>query len=441
MKLLKNIPQILFLTLTALQADTVTLTDGSCYSGKILNESADSIVFQVDGTGVVKDEKILLKTEIQNLEKDGPDVAAFQAINNRQPNPLYSLTAAAYEQAIQDQKAFLTQYPTSKFAKEAEANIKALEEEKSRVDAGALKFSGIWMSQEEAATRKAYVSGLSQLNVMRTQAARGDLVGALNTFEGIEDNSASTSAYPEAVELAYKVANVLGQQVDQHLLNLPRIKADTKTTLEMASPQRRVELEAALKRETDGFDAALLAAEQTKQWPPLAARSEKILTKLKQMVTTAKTHLATVPLPKMRSAEITVAEAQKSWAAKDTPTTEKLVKDALAAWPQFESALYLESQITRQKEELAAKAAEEAATAAKAAEEAKAAAEAAKKAAQPTPKPKVVVAEPTPAPVIEEEKPFYLTLGGSAAIAGALVVVAGGITLLGRMKRSKQAES
>lgn len=419
--------------LPRLFADTVTLNDGTTYSGKIVTETADSVVLQVQISAAIQDEKTILKTEIKNLEKDGPDIQAYNALPNKKPDALNSFTVAVYERSIEAQKTFLQQYPSSKFATEIRSNIEALEQEKSRIQAGSIKINGYWMSQEEAVARKPLVSGLSQLSLMRSMAASGDLVGALNTFDTLEKTSALTAAYPEAVDLATKVVAALEQEVEARLRGLVKIKVDMKTTIEMASSTRRVELQAAMQRETAGFEAAMANSERLNlKWPPLFVRHEPSLTKLKALIPSEKTRLAALPLANMRLAQQSASEAQKLIEAKDLDAAQRAIADAEKAWPQCESAAFFKLKLQAARD-LARQ------------EEAAKQAAAATPTPTPTPTPQPTPAKPKPTPIAvvappEEEPSFFMTLPGIAVIAGALVAIAGGITLLGRIKKSKTPE-
>lgn len=423
-----------------LQADTVKLNDGTVLTGKVLSETPESIVFEAQISAAIKDEKVLARTEIANLEKDGPDIAAYRALANVKPDPLNSLPAAMYERSAAALNAFLQQYPASAYAKEIEANLKALTEEQTKVAEGQVKINGEWISKEEATKRKAHITGLSQFYQMRTLAARGDLVGALNSFDFLEKASAQTSAYADAIELAAQVLNALGQKVEYSLEGLVKIKSDLKTTLDMATITRRAELQVALAHETEGFEAAMKASQNLK-WPPLIPRYEPSLTQLKQLITQEKSRLAGLPLAKMRAAEQLVVNAQKYVLAKDFAAAEELLKQAESAWQQFEGAAYVktlmaEAKIAEAAKQAEAKAAAEAAQAAQVAQAAEAA-----KAAKPTAAPaeNKSVMQQQVAAVAPEEKSFFLTIPGALTVAGVLIVIAGGVALVSRMRQNKQA--
>ena len=424
---------LIIATVPVAWADTITLNDGTTYTGKVISDTAETVILQVQVSSSIRDEKTIPKADIKSFEKDGPDIGAYAALTNRKPDPYNSLPLAEYQRSIEEQKVFLEQHPSSQFAAEVRANVEALEAEKAKVEAGSVKLSGYWMNQEEASTRKALVSGLRQLSLMRTLAARGDLPGALNAFDAIEKTSALTAAYPEAVDLALKVLAALEQQVDQSLFALQKIKADMKRTMEMAGLQRRAQLQAAVQRENLGFESSMANAERLNlKWPPLLMRHEPSLTKLKQLLPSEKARLAAVPVAKMRFAQQSAAEAQKQLDARNLDAAEQALVASDRSWPQFESASFLKDKL----QEAIAKQEEEA----KAAEAAAAAA--AKVAATPTPTP--VPATPEPTAVVQavtpEEPSFFMSLSGIAPIAGGLIALAAAIAIISRLKKSKLEE-
>lgn len=392
-------------------ADTITLKSGEKVEGKILRESTIDVTVEVKISAAVTDERVISKDEVESIERLTEDDIAFGEIKNIKPDPSSSLAAATYEQIVTRLKSFQDNFPGSPHRADVQTALDAFEAEKTRVDAGEVKFRGAWLSKEEAEKVKTQIEAEQLFAAMKVQGARGDFSGALNTFVRIEKDGKGAAVFPDAVDFAKQVLASMLAQVDRALAVRTQSDADFKRLLDLSTDEKKTELMGIAKREQDQFDAVLAAAQKTgAKWMPLIPRSRKSLESLRQTIPGEITRLASIPVQKMRDSNALIEQAKAAIAAKDLTTAESLVKEATTLWSDSEGAKRLTETLT------AAKAAATPVPTATPKNITSAAAEAAK----------------TPAP---SEKPFFLTIPGAMTIVGVVILIAGGLALMGRVKK------
>ena len=122
-------------------ADVITLKSGEKIEGKIVVQGADIVKIEVQVSGSIKETKTYGMTEIANIEKTAPDKVAFGAIKSNVPTRDL-MSSADYDDMIRSgAKRFLTTFPESEHVAAVEAIIKQLEEEKEKVQLGAIKLA------------------------------------------------------------------------------------------------------------------------------------------------------------------------------------------------------------------------------------------------------------------------------------------------------------
>jgi hypothetical protein len=354
---MRKIPSCLCLIAIAsatrlLLADTIVLTNGEKLEGKITDETPAQVTIQ-SRSGGVTDERSVLRSEIKSLEKQAPDEAEFQPLKNMKPGPNW-LRPEDYDAAIALLKNFIQRYPLSAHADEAKQMLDVFETERTRVVGGEVKFHAKWLSAAEAARQKDDIIAEAYLDSMKDLAARGNLVGALNTFDALEKKYPGARSYPDAVDLASRVIFTLEPEVERRLLTVKNDYEKLQQEWKTYTAQQKADVEVALKREYDQLDASLAASEAAKiKWAPFQARSKKALEKLKATIQVEKPRLAAIPVSKMRDSIERTRMAANELAARDVNGADGDLKLALTDWPQNSDALLLQKDITARKAEVA----------------------------------------------------------------------------------------
>ncbi len=424
-------------------ADTVTLKTGEVIEGKVTSESDTQLTLELKLSGGITDSRTVSKADVLSIAKVQPDELAWAPLKALKPGTT-SLPAAFYETATQSLRGFLAQFATSPFAADAQKALAALEEEKTRVDAGEIKIDDRWLTKEEAQRERYQIAASVNFQLMKDQTSRGDLSGALNTFDGIEKQYPGSRIYPEAVDLARRALAAFQPDLVSRIQAIRAAAAERDKAVQNSSAAQKAELKAALDKE-HAAEAALFADAQRRnsKWPPFIARSEKSLMATATKVPEEVRRLAAIDVAKIRQSLKAGDESKLALAGDNFFSALGSAKEALSLWPENEFAKRLQEEIkTSQAAAIAAAAeaaeekkriaaeeqkrldAEEKEKAAQAAKEAAAAARTAAAAA---------AAKPSIAPP-PKEKPFLLTATGAASVVGLIGLLGVGIGAYRKLK-------
>jgi hypothetical protein len=406
-----------------LRADTVTLTTGEKINGTIKNETDSEVVIDVPVSASITDERVIKKTDISKVDKERPDEIAYKQLIAVQPNPELSYASQAYDQILSSLKSFLTQYPSGPYVPEIKKLADTFQDEKKRVDAGEVKYEGRWLSKDEAARRQIQIVALQYYNQMQQEAAEGNLIGAMQTFDLIEKQYATTRIYPQAVTLAEEV---LGRFQQDLMVRMQAVKADQdqlKQTVAFTAEPEKSQIVAAAKAEQDRAIAVIAEAVRNgAKWVPLIPRSQVSIDTLQKTAATEAGRLASIAVGPMNASVAKANAARIAIANGDYSGAGTLLKDSLTLWPADEAAHYWTERLQE-------------------------------KMATPTPTPKpsatpkpLPSARPTPeadvsqaTPAPSENKPYYMTISGSITIAAAVLVIGGLIASINQKRRRKAA--
>jgi hypothetical protein len=357
--MLKTLPKftrsLLFATMFCATAfgDTVVLTSGEKLEGKILKETDTEVTIETRAGGIV-DERTIKRSEISSVGKASPDEAPWQALRGLKLGN-NSMQVEQYDQYLGSLKAFLTQYPESKYKPEAEKLVAEFEAEKQRVAKGERKLSGNWISKEEVQRESYQINGAVALNYMRDQATHNDVVGALNTFDLLEKQYPGSRSYIDAVDLAQRLLPPLRQQAEARLARLPAEMAERQKAVQLARAADKAQVQADMEREKLNNATALAQAkQQNRKWPPLLPTSEESLQQIVQLAKDETSRLAAVDLAKPRESVRLAEQVKAAIAKKDIPTAEETLKKAQEAWSQNEMLTRLDADLAKARDTAAA---------------------------------------------------------------------------------------
>jgi hypothetical protein len=264
------------------------------------------------------------------------------------------LPGPSYEQAIRALNAFSSQYPKSAHAADAKSAATAFEEEKKRVDAGEVKLSGNWLSKEEAQKERYQINGLIAFNHMKEQGARGDLIGALNTFDVLEKTYPGARVYPDAVELARSLMGALRTDLDRRKQTLTFQLAEREKGLQLASEPQKSELIAVHKQEEAAAQAALDAAQkQGLKWTPIIPRSQKSIEAIAGRIPNEMQRLGSMEVAKMRQSVQAVERARAAMGKQEFDAAEKSLQEASSLWSSNELAARLQAELSTARTQVA----------------------------------------------------------------------------------------
>ncbi len=353
LKILPKVPLALLALLTVTLADTVVLKSGEKLEGKITAETETDLTIEIKDGGVI-DERVLSKADVQSVQKEAADEAAWAALKNLKLGD-NSLPADRYDSFLGPLRAFVSTHPQSKYKAEAEKLIAEFSAEQKRVADGERKLAGKWLTKEEVQQESYQINGAIAFNYLREQAARNDVTGALNTFDALEKQFPNSRGYLDAVEFVKPLLSRLKAQADARLAALPGEIAEQKKGLEMSTPAKRVEYQAELDRVKNADAAALEAAKRQQQkWLPFLGRSEAAMKEISALAASEAARLAALDLAKPRQAVTFAEQVRAALAKKDVEAADAALKKAKESWSNYEPLARLEKELDEARATLAA---------------------------------------------------------------------------------------
>jgi hypothetical protein len=330
-------------------ADTVTLKSGEKLDGKVLEETPTQYTIEYHVSASITDTRVVPKSDVVKIDKELPDEQPYQAIKSLKPG-LNSVPAPSYETAVNRLQAFLTQFPQSPHAAEIRQNLADEQAEKKRVDGGEIKVNQRWYSPEEAQKERVQLNGQAIFNFMQDQVRRGDLTGAMNSYDQLVKTAPGSRSFPEAVDLAKKVLVSLKSAADQDLQNWKYQKGEREKGLQLAGPAERAEMLAAIDRQTKQEQADVEASNKAGlAWPPLFKDNEAVLTSVSGKAVDALKTVSEVPVAQMRQSLALTDAARTQMDHQNYAAAEASLKQATSLWSANELATRLAADVTADK--------------------------------------------------------------------------------------------
>ena len=259
------------LAASLVQADKITLKDGTILEGEVVDETDTEYVIAVAFSKSIKTRKTYKKSDVVDIEKEAPDLKPYEALKGIIPTP-DRLSEKAYEQLIEARvKPFLSSYPNSKHAKEVKAMLETLEAELERVKVGDLKLDGKWIAAAEWNANALELDGQLHVKRMKALAARQSYRPALLIYDKLFKEFRATAAQNDAADLAAKFLPSYSAQIKKLAAeSTGKIEKRKKALAAMGSRDAN-RMKKAYDEETKKHDAAVAAAKEARiKWLPVS---------------------------------------------------------------------------------------------------------------------------------------------------------------------------
>lgn len=336
-------------------ADTVTLKSGEVINGKIISETDQEIVVDVAISSGISDQKTIAKSDVQTAIKTTPDEIAYQAIKGYKIDTR-SLPAASYVAIIKSLESFVATYPQSSHIAEVKATLEAFNKEQAQVRAGDIKWNNRWYNKDEVEKNKYDLASQQLLATMKEQASRRDFIGALNTFNTIEQNYPGSQTFPDAVELALTTIRIASTDLERMQTAAKNQEAQFNSGVQLAGEPQKTQMLEARKAQIAAANAALTAAERSQvKWKPLLPLAPKSFEALKTTINTEKPRIEKLEVDDMRSSISASQAAEASLKAKNLDAAEAKIAEAKKLWAQNQQATVLSAELVALKAEAKAK--------------------------------------------------------------------------------------
>jgi len=245
----------MLLPLLSGHGDTVTLKDGSKLEGKITYEADDFIKIELSRSGSIKETKLLNRSDIQTIAKTQPDVQDLEKIKQNLPTRSL-MTSSDYQDLITTgPEAFLKAHPDSLLSGEVKKILEELKAEKAKIDRGAIKLEGEWISPEKQQNFPTLVKSQIRLFTMKQKAAEHNHTGALRDFQVIEEQFVGTPAYPEAIKISLAILPTYGQLLTRQLKDVEFLNNKREADIKLLPPESQARTQAAYEKEQERFKA------------------------------------------------------------------------------------------------------------------------------------------------------------------------------------------
>ncbi|MFT5467268.1 MAG: hypothetical protein ACI8UO_002372 [Verrucomicrobiales bacterium] len=272
--------------ITTLQADVVTLTDGTVIEGTVVDDKGDFVVIDIIATSepkgtiflpedaegsTIRDKKRIPKGEVESIER--PDEADLKFELIQQLLPTKSLVAAAdYRTLLLEPTRFLTDFSESPHV-EAVTKIKdELNDELAKVEGGFIKIQGEWITKEERNAHRGNTDARIAYYHMLKQAQQGGsgFLTALRTFDQIENRYRGATIYPDSIVTALQVLPIYGNQLQRDIKNFAYLDAQRKKGEATLSGQELINYQRNQTLQKKQFDQAREAAKKRgDRWLPI----------------------------------------------------------------------------------------------------------------------------------------------------------------------------
>jgi len=287
-----------------LHADILILKNGDKHEGTILNESPTAIRMKYRLTPKIWDEKDFPRTDIQEVIKQTPQEVELIALKKLLPTPDL-LPADKYEQLIQDRfRPFVNKYPGTPEAKETEAIIDSLQEEKKKVSNGQVKLEGRWLTVEETKGEQYNIDTFKLYDEMKAQMAKSEWVEALRIFDQFAKKGANYTAstyYPAVVADALVCMEKYDAVLTKMEQEQPALLKQRDEGLKKLADDDKVRTRAAIDKEKVTWRAQADALKRTGvRWIEPYKYDKVSITAAQKLLTTERARLELVNLDDMK---------------------------------------------------------------------------------------------------------------------------------------------
>lgn len=337
----------------SLPAESIELRDGTKVEGKILAVTAATVLLEVQTSPTIREEKSYPRSEVSKIQRATQDDVAYAEVAALTV-PATANNPAVYDAPLERVRAFMTNYAYSKHMSEARQLAAALESDRARVAAGEVKLDGVWVAADASPAERTELGGRVQLAKMKESA---DPITALTSFEMIEKNHLTSSAFPESVKMARESLLKLRANLLRARADLDRRTLEQEQGIRLASVDRRLQIEQGLAEEKAAVQAQVERAKQSgSKWVPVLLDA-KLLADLSTRVESEEARLSKIDVETLAAGAAAVHQAQRQLAAGELTAAKASLAQAREAWPQHVLLASLQESLKRSETEAVPKAA------------------------------------------------------------------------------------
>lgn len=321
--------------------------------GKILSVTADTVLLEVQTTPTIREEKSYPRSEVTKIQRATQDDVAYAEVAALTV-PSTANNAAVYDAPLERVHAFMTNYAYSKHMPEARKVAAVLESDRARVAAGEVKLDGEWVAADASPADRTELGGRVQLAKMKESS---DPIAVMTSFAILEKDHLNSSAFPESVKVARESLVKLRANLLRVRADLDRRTLEQEPGLQLASVDRRLQMEQAMIQEKAAVQAQVERAKQSgSKWMPVLPEAN-LLADLSALVESEDVRLSKIDIETLAAGAIAANEAQRQLAAGDLPAAQASLEQARKFWPQHALLVSLQESLKKAETEAALNAA------------------------------------------------------------------------------------
>lgn len=245
-------------------ADTFLLKDGTSLEAAILSDVGDSYLLEVQFSKSIKDERKVLKSDVVKIQREQPDLKAFEPLAKLFPSPDL-LAEEDYTRTLAAVSKFIKDFPQSPKLNEAKAMLNTLQSESTQVAAGGIKFHGKMLNAAEYQANAYDLDARIQEARIRRMLADNLVLEALRAFSEFDrDYTTSISRGALLVPIKQAIQNHLAE-VKQALVNIDALTKKRNLGLTQMSSENRQNTQNAITEEAAQIDATYQSEKTAKQ--------------------------------------------------------------------------------------------------------------------------------------------------------------------------------
>ena len=260
----------LFLSLFSLSlvspafADTFVLKDGTRLEAKVLSETADAYLLEVQVTKSIKDEKSVPKADVKEIVREKLDETAYEKLKGLVPTPDL-LTTDEYDRRILALNKFIKDHPKSPKVTDVNAMLATLKTEGTAIQSGGMKLNGALVSADEYKANAYEIDAKIQETRVREFLAKGDILSALRGISRIESEFATTATAASLAPVKRQALQAYKTQIGDQLRTFDAREAERKSGLARMTGEDRATTEQAIAEEEAQFERRFKAEKDSQQ--------------------------------------------------------------------------------------------------------------------------------------------------------------------------------
>lgn len=340
---------LLCLPRAAYGTESIELQDGTKIEGRILSVTSETVRIEVQASPSIRGEQSYPRAEVAKIHRAGRDDIAFEEVAQITA-PATADDPAVYDVLLEPVRLFMRNYAYSKHMPQARQLLATLEGERARVAAGEVKVDGAWAPADQSPTDRAELEGRVQLAKMK---AAGDPVSVLAAFAELEKTSNTSSSYPEAVKAALSTIEKLRADITRVRTELERRAREQEQGLQLASEDRRLQMQAGIAQEKAAIQAQIDRVRQNGgRWLPVLP-DDNVLGELSKLAETEEARLAGIDTAGMSGAVAAARTAREQLAAGDLEGAKANLDEAQKLWSQHVLLASLQDSLKKAQDEAA----------------------------------------------------------------------------------------